>query len=223
MIPERYRSDYDGEFVIVNTVFKNGKKEQEREWVENPIKNKHMGRATCVANGSSTKNFNFKTLEDHKGGLLASKAMQTYGVEDVHNQLKCNFLVSMFQDELDIIKETNYQENTVVYTSARLCIENQGEFFLIPHGFKSTSYAIALWLACFDEHKEIFLFGYDAFDDNGNERTKIIKSVDDVIKAYPDVQYYFVHNQGTMPELFKYHLNMKSMTVNEYVSYTDTH
>lgn len=223
MIPERYRSDYEGEFVVVNTVFKDGKKEQEREWVENPIKNKHMGRATCIANGPSTENFKFHTLEDHKGGLLGSKAMQVYGVEDMHNNLKCNFLVSTNQQELDNIKEKKYQESTVVYTTPRLCIENQGEFYLIPYGFKSTSHAIALWLACFDEHKEIFLFGYDAVDSNGKEQTKMVNSVNEVMKAYPDIQYYFVHNQGEIPEPWKYHLNMKPMKVEEYVSYTDTH
>ena len=222
MIPERYRSDYDGEFVIVNTVFKNGKKEQEREWVENPIKNKHMGRATCLVNGPSTQGFKFHTLEDHKGGLLASKAMQVYGVDDIFRELKCNFLVSTNQQMLDEIKEKNYQENTIVYTTPKLCIENQGEFFLIPHGFKSTAHAIALWLACFDEHKEIFLFGYDEVDNTGKEQQKMIQSVNEVIKAYPDVQYYFVHKNSNIPESFKYHLNMKEMTVEEYVSYTDT-
>jgi hypothetical protein len=123
---------------------------------------------------------------------------------------------------LNEIKEKNYQEDTIVYTTPKLCINNEGEFYLIPHGFKSTQHAIALWLACFDEHKEIFLFGYDEVDQYGNEQLKIIQSVNEVIKAYPDVQYYFVHKNSSMPELFKYHLNMKSMTIPEYVSYTDT-
>jgi hypothetical protein len=221
MIPERYRSDYDGEFVIVNTIFKNGKKEQEREWVDSPIENKHLGRATCIAKGPSTQRFKFNALENHQGGLLGSKSMQIYGVDDVFKELKCNFLVSTNQYILDEIKEKNYQEDTIVYTTPRLCIANAGEFYLIPHGFKSTTHAIALWLACFDEHKEIFLFGYDEVDNNGNEQLKLIQSVNEVIKAYPDVQYYFVHNNTNMPDLFKYHLNMKSMTIQEYVSYAD--
>jgi hypothetical protein len=222
MIPARYRSDYDGEFVITNTIFKDGKKEQEREWVDNPINNKHMGRATCIAHGPSTENFKFNTLENHQGGLLASNAMQVYGVDDIFRELKCDFLVSTNQNMLNEIKEKNYQEDTIVYTTPKLCINNEGEFYLIPHGFKSTQHAIALWLACFDEHKEIFLFGYDEVDQYGNEQLKIIQSVNEVIKAYPDVQYYFVHKNSSMPELFKYHLNMKSMTIPEYVSYTDT-
>ena len=35
----RYRQDYDGEFVIVETRWSAGKKEQKREWVPNPIEN----------------------------------------------------------------------------------------------------------------------------------------------------------------------------------------
>jgi hypothetical protein len=34
---ERYRNDYEGEFVIVGVKMVNGKKQQEREFVENPI------------------------------------------------------------------------------------------------------------------------------------------------------------------------------------------
>ena len=125
MIPERYRSDYDGEFVIVNTIFKNGKKEQEREWVESPIKNKHMGRATCIANGPSTQNFKFNALANHQGGLLGSKSMQVYGVDDIFRELKCDFLVSTNQNMLNEIKEKNYQEDTIVYTTPKLCINNE--------------------------------------------------------------------------------------------------
>jgi len=39
---ERYREDYSGEFVITKTTFKNGKKVQEREWIDNPITNSHF-------------------------------------------------------------------------------------------------------------------------------------------------------------------------------------
>ena len=41
-MPERYRTDYDGEFVIVSNTIENGKKHQEREWIENPIKNNNL-------------------------------------------------------------------------------------------------------------------------------------------------------------------------------------
>ena len=45
-MPERYRTEYDGEFVITVNTIKNGQKHQEREWIANPIENQHIsGRA----------------------------------------------------------------------------------------------------------------------------------------------------------------------------------
>ena len=51
---ERYRTEYDGEFVIISNTIKDGKKVQEREWIENPIENQHIsGRAVVIGNGQS--------------------------------------------------------------------------------------------------------------------------------------------------------------------------
>ena len=49
MIQERYRQDYDGEFVLLQTSIRNGVKEQRREWMINPIQNQHVsGRAAVI-------------------------------------------------------------------------------------------------------------------------------------------------------------------------------
>jgi hypothetical protein len=222
MIDEHYRSDYDGEFVITNTVFKDGKKEQEREWVENPITNKHISdRATCIAVGTSIEGFLLNRLENHVGGLLGSLSMQVYGVQDVYKKLKCDFLVALGQDTLDEIKESEYDENNIVYTSTKGCLENQGAFYLIPQSTRSTPHATAVWLACFDEHKEIFLFGYDQYNDIAEKQIKMIDSVNLVMKTYSSVKFYHVRKHGEMPESWKYLSNIDSMTIQEYVSYTD--
>jgi hypothetical protein len=222
MISELYRSDYDGEFVITNTIFKDGKKEQEREWVENPITNKHISdRATCIAVGTSIEGFLLNRLENHVGGLLGSLSMQVYGVQDVYKKLKCDFLVALGQDTLDEIKESEYDENNIVYTSTKGCLENQGAFYLIPQSTRSTPHATAVWLACFDEHKEIFLFGYDQYNDIAEKQIKMIDSVNLVMKTYSSVKFYHVRKHGEMPESWKYLSNIDSMTIQEYVSYTD--
>ena len=63
---ERYRNDYDGEFVILNTFYKDGKKQQEKEWVANPIENQHISaRAAVVGHGESRENFNLLNIQDH--------------------------------------------------------------------------------------------------------------------------------------------------------------
>jgi len=222
MIEEHYRSDYDGEFVITNTIFKDGKKEQEREWIENPISNNHVSnRATCIADGTSIEGFLLNRLEGHKGGLLGSLSMQVYGVQDVYKKLKCDFLVALGQDTLDEIKSSEYDEKNIVYTSTRGCLNNQGSFYLIPQSTRTTPHATAVWLACFDEHKEVFLFGYDQFTDQAVEQTKMINSVNEVMKTYPTVKFHHVRKGGDMPESWKYLPNIDSMTINEYVSYAD--
>ena len=222
MISELYRSDYDGEFVITNTIFKDGKKEQEREWVENPISNAHVSdRATCIADGTSIDGFLLSSLEGHIGGLLGSLSMQVYGVQDVYKKLKCDFLVALNQDTLDEIKQSNYDEDSIVYTSTKGCLTNEGSFYLIPQSTRTTPHATAVWLACFDEHKEIFLFGYDEYTEDAVLQTKMVKSVAEVIKTYTSVKFHHVRKNGDMPESWKYLPNLDSMTISEYVSYAD--
>ena len=38
----RYRIEYDGEYVIVDNTIRDGKRHQQREWIENPIQNKFL-------------------------------------------------------------------------------------------------------------------------------------------------------------------------------------
>ena len=84
MIREQYRSDYEGEFVITESKWSAGKKSQNREWVENPINNQHIsGRAACIVGDVDKERFDYTRLQRHKGGLLSSKKLQTYGTGSI--------------------------------------------------------------------------------------------------------------------------------------------
>ncbi len=132
-IPKRYRKDYEGEFVIVNTIFRNGKKEQEREWVENPVTNKHIsGRATCIVDGISIKGFLLSVLEEHYGGLGGSLSMQVYGAQEIYKKMKCDFLVATGEIVSEVV-QSGYCKDNIVYATARSCIRNPEIFYLIPH------------------------------------------------------------------------------------------
>ena len=48
MIQANYRQDYAGEFVVLKTRVVNGKKEQTREWIENPIANQHISERAAI-------------------------------------------------------------------------------------------------------------------------------------------------------------------------------
>lgn len=222
MIEELYREDYEGEFVVTGVTIKDGKKEQQREWVENPITNTHdSNRATCLANGPSIDGFPIHHLEAHQGGLLASMSMQCYGVNDIYNYINCDFLVCLDKVLLEDIIEKKYDENNIVYSNVRNCLDYEGHFYLIPQGTRTSPHATAVWLACFDGHEEVFLFGYDQYDRTGKHYPKLIDSVYEVMKAYPTVQFYHVTSQGEMPEKWKYLLNLKPMDTREYISYCD--
>ena len=70
----RYRTDYAGEFVILETKWSGGKKTETREWIANPIDNHHLsGRAACIGSGQDQKRFDYTRLQRHRGGLLGSK------------------------------------------------------------------------------------------------------------------------------------------------------
>jgi len=221
MAIKQYRTEYTGEFVITNTIFKGGKKEQEREWIDNPITNESINhRACCIAPGASIEKFPMVRLQEHRGGLLSKNKMQLYGCEEIWEQMNSDFLVVLEQDHLDAIKEANYQVDHIVYTTTRLCINNPGEFYLVPHGTNYVTPATALWIACFDGHKDIYLFGYDVYTD-GVEKTKVIEAVNVVMKTYNDVNFYHVCDDGTTPDKWRCNINLEVMSQRDFVSYCD--
>ena len=196
-MPERYRTEYDGEFVIVNNTIKDGKKYQEREWIENPINNQHIsGRAAIIGNGNSrrynqTTGFNLKTkIEEHDGWHLGRKRLQSYGAEDCWKEMQCDFYVEFDKDKLQEIKDKNYQEIVSVYTNARNCIDNPGEFYLVPYGVRGKSISVATWLACFDGHKEIFLIGVDGLNKDDEPDEKLVNQMNGIFVDYPTVKLY---------------------------------
>lgn len=220
MIEERYRKDYDGEFVIVETKWTGGKKTQTREWVANPIINQHIsGRAACIGSSINKDQFDYTVLQNHKGGLLSSKKLQTYGVSSIAKEMRLDFTVAFQQEDLESFIESKYQETNVVYTSTRQCIRNPGEFYLIPFNSNLCEEAIPIYLAAFDGHKEIFLLGYT------NETISGVKNWQDQIKTIMDVYYstYFiaVGQSTSMPERWFDSPNFKCMNYLEFRYYCD--
>lgn len=219
---ERYRSDYDGEFVILNTEYVDGQKIQHREWIEDPIEVSHIsGRAVVIGNGTSRKKFNVKKLENHKGGLLGCLMLQTYGVQGCWKELKTDFYVELDSGELEKVIESGIQENVVVYTSTRNCLKHPGEFYLIPYNTKLQPVAIPIWIAAFDEHKEIFLVGIDAVDDNNVPRHKEVQDVYKVLSTYNKTKFVIVNDSRNVPDLWRSCPNVRLMDYLTFKSYCD--
>ena len=216
----RYRADYDGEFVIHETKWSGGKKNETREWVANPIVNQHIsGRAVCIGSGIDQYLFDYTKLQRHRGGLLSSKKLQTYGTGKISTQMRLDFAVETDKQQLQDILDSKYQIDNVVYTSPRNCITHPGEFYLIPIRPNITDQATLIYLAAFDGHKEIFLLGYHKETPAG--RLDWINEITKIFSAYNGVQFYLVGESTIMPDAWANMANVRIQSYREWGSYCD--
>lgn len=220
MIQTRYRRDYDGEFVILETRYAQGRKEQKREWVPNPIENHHLsGRAAVIGSDCDLELFDFPRLQYHKGGLLGKKRLQTYGSGDLWRKMRFDFLVETDISELQLIKQAQYNESNIVYTTGKNCIQMPGEFYLVPYVTRRDPLALAPYLAAFDGHREIFMLGYTN-DTLGREKNWH-EQVDEVIKSYDTTDFIFVGVEANIPLIWRANRNAKIMSYRDWISYCD--
>jgi hypothetical protein len=158
-------------------------------------------------------------LQRHRGGLLSSKKLQTYGTGAITQQMRLDFAVETNPDTLIKILETGYQSSNIVYTSPRYCIAYSGEFYLIPLRPKIVDLATVVYLAAFDGHKEIFLLGYADRTDGGHNEW--IHQIASIFLAYRGTKFYLVGESTCMPDEWVNCSNTKTLTYREFISYCD--
>jgi hypothetical protein len=220
MITARYRTDYDGEFIITQSTWSGGKKRQKREWVANPIENQHIsGRAVCIGSDVDTNQFNYTILQRHRGGLLGSKKLQTYGLGSTAKQMRLDFTIETDDVILKELMGSHYYQDNVVYTSPRNCLKYPGVFYLTPYNPVLIKQAILLYLAAFDGHKEIFLLGYTQHTDAGNSTW--VHQVAEVISAYSSTKFVIVCDKHHAVESWLEYSNVEHMTYRNFITYCD--
>jgi len=220
MISARYRTDYTGEFIITQSKWSGGKKSQTREWVENPIENQHIsGRAVCIGSNHDGDQFDYTRLQRHRGGLLGSKKLQTYGLGLIAHQMRLDFTVETNDEGLKELINIDYYQDNVVYTTPRNCLKHPGFFYLIPHSPGVVKQALALYLAAFDGHKEIFMIGYNQY--TTAENTAWQSQVAQVISAYAGTKFIVVGAKHHAVESWLEHANVEQLTYREFISYCD--
>jgi hypothetical protein len=216
----RFRADYVGEFVIINSTWSAGKKTQQREWIANPIENQHIsGRAVCIGSRNASHKFNHKILQRHRGGLLGTLKLQTYGVGQIAEDMSLDFAVELDPTQLNTLVESNYHDNHVVYTTAKNCIAHPGDFYLIPLNPRLLLPALPIYLAAFDGHQEIFLLGYSNQCDFGNDRW--IEDIKSVFTAYTGVKFWLVGESTNIPDTWLDCPNTVPMTYRDFIGYAD--
>jgi hypothetical protein len=220
MIQARYRRDYDGEFVLLETRIVNGKKVQKRDWIPNVVENYHISdRAACIGSRTDLDQFDFKRLQRHRGGLLGKKRLQTYGTGDLWQDMMFDFVTTNDRNQLQEIAKTDYADKSTVHTSARLCVEFSGRFYLIPFQPVLDELALNLYLAAFDGHKEIYMLGYN--NDTPGKTSAWIGDINQVLAAYSDIKFILVGVESNMPAVWRNNKNVTCLTYNNFVSYCD--
>jgi hypothetical protein len=215
---EKYREDYAGEHILVKTTFQGGKKTEQREWMENPITNQHIsGRAAVISSNVDYSQFNLKHLQNHRGGLLGTKRLQTYGAGNSNEYLNVDFYVSTDREKINNLKE--YAKDNIVYSSTSVCLNNPGSFYIIPYqpGLDDQSHAV--YLAAFDGHQEIFLLGYN--NDTPVANSNWQHNVNRIMHTYKNVTFYVVGVEINIPELWRKNVNVKTMTYRDFICYCD--
>lgn len=216
----KFRQDYEGEYVLTKTIIRGGEKLPQREWVPNPIVNQHIsGRAAVIGSDTDRQLFDHRILANHRGGLFGSKRLQTYGTGSVWKDMALNFFVSTNRENLAELKASYYHKNNIVYSTTGAIFKNPGDFYLVPFVPVLDELALAVYLAAFDGHKEIFLFGYN--NDITPGRSSWQADVNQIFKAYPDIQFTLVGVRVNQPEGWRANPNVKSMTHRDAISYCD--
>lgn len=220
MIQARYRKDYPGEFVLLESRFVAGEKQEKREWIANPIDNHHIsGRAAVIGSRSDVEQFPFVKLARHQGGLLGKKKLQTYGSNDLWQDMKFDFVVAIESENVEAINTAGYNQENIVYSTARNCMRHTGKFYLVPHAPVLDELAMAVYLAAFDGHREVFLLGYN------NDTPVVDKNwaayVNYVLQAYAGTDFVLVGTASNMPAAWRKNRNVRTMKYREFVSYCD--
>ena len=221
----RFRADYPGEFVVVNSIWAGGKHTQQREWIANPIENQHIsGRAVCIGSRDSKndgfpRGLDYTILQRHRGGLLGTLKLQTYSTGIIAEDMRLDFTVELDPTQLVRLIENKYYENNVVYTTAKNCINHPGEFYLIPVNPRLLLQALPVYLAAFDGHKEIFLLGYSRENDFGNDRW--VADIKSIFDAYVGVKFWLVGEPTNMPATWYDSANVEAMPYRDFIGYAD--
>ena len=221
MITKRYRQDYAGEYIVLRTTWSGGKKDQEREWIPNPIDNQHIShRAACIGTSVDREQFfDYRRLEKHRGGLLSSKKLQTYGTGSILKEMRLDFSAELNPDQLKELKDSKYDELNIIYTSSKNCMAHPGHFYLIPYSPHFVTEVMPVYLAAFDGHEEIFLLGYT--NDSPIEHSEWADQIYSIMKTYSGTKFFVIGEKTNLPAKLFDNANAQAMDYREFINYCD--
>lgn len=235
-----YRTDYEGEFLVDGFTIENGRRTENRIFISNTIvNNAHTQNAVIIGNGTSRKSFDLKKIENHRGGHLGKRRLQSYGCNALYRDMSPDFLVCTNPFLTNEIVKSKYANEHIVMSNAINVKNHPGVLHLFPYGHIWCAGAMATWLACFDGHKKVYLLGFDNHDGKNNNNvyagTDHYKPADfpaksekwegqmkRIFDAYDDVDFAWISSgQSRFPKEWKYCLNLRQIVTHDFVLEAD--
>jgi hypothetical protein len=192
-LKEIYRVTYGGETIVTDLTHTDNNWQTKTEFIPNSVFSSHTtSQALAIGNGESRLDFDLAHIASHKGGLLGTNKLQTYGCNALYRDFAPDFLVSVGtdiggdNDITDQIAASGYTDDHIVYTNTHGILKHPGKFYLVPQNVQSDSGSLAAYLACFDGHKKVFLLGYDNYQEES-----VTNNVYKDTPAYQDASHTF--------------------------------
>jgi hypothetical protein len=133
--------------------------------------------------------------------------------------MKFDFFATSDRTEISDMVHQGYDQLCTVFTTARICIDNPGRFYLVPYLPQIDTLAMPVYLAAFDGHAEVFMLGYCLETISGTKTW--ISHIDQVISTYPGTLFVLVGVEANMPESWRSHSNVRCMKVRDFITHCD--
>jgi hypothetical protein len=160
-----YRDSYGGENVVTSMTYENSDWTTVTEYVPNAVFNTHTTtQAIAIGNGESRTGFDLRHVANHRAGIGGANRLQSYGCNALYRDFTPDFLVAVGAEIAKEIAVNTYPIDNIVYAHGEHVIEYPGKFYLIPQNVSYDAGSLAVYLACFDGHKKVFMLGYDGYD-----------------------------------------------------------
>jgi hypothetical protein len=235
---KKYRKSYTSEDIIVERKLEGGMWHATTETVPSRVSNKQISNtAVIIGNGVNRLGFNINELKK-PSGLLGALTVQTYGCNALYRDFAPDFLVAIGNNGIvEEIANSGYTTDHIVYSSAIHLLEFPNKFYLIPHDIYADAGTTAAYIAAFDEHKKIYLLGFDGHelgDWNNNvyagtagydatnvniDHSEWILNRKQLFDVYNDVDWVWVTPKGTnlIPDVLKPCLNFRQISFRDMI------
>jgi hypothetical protein len=244
-IKQLYRKDYSGEEVNTIGLFKDSKWAYQTSYITNPFTNlPKSNNALVIGNGITQQGFDLKLILENRNGVgspwkmpaMMPKKFNTYGCNALYRDYKPDFLIVTGDQIADELVNSGYCDTGVVYGRGYHVPQYPGRFHFVPQDPQWNAGAVAAYLAAFDGHKKVFLFGFDGADTDNyfynvyagtpgypTVDTSIledywIRSMLEVFNTYKETEFIRVARRANarVPDPWKYCLNFRAIDINRF-------